>query len=101
MRKFLVTKPRTFGKEKQPMPLREVGFMAITALTVFGPTVLLCMAMGQVWPLFLIAGTNVIGAGLGVAAHDRVNEPVLSCVPGATAAQATEQTDIINLKKAA
>ena len=101
MRKFLVAKPRTFGKQKQPMQLREVGSMAITVLAVFGPTALLCMAMGQVWPLFLIAGTDVLGASLGAAAYNRVNQPVLSCVPGATAARPSERTEIINLKKAA
>ena len=101
MRKFLVSKPRSFGKQKTPLPLREVGFLAITALTVFGPTVLLCMAMGQVWPLFLIAGTDVVGAGLGVAVYKTVNQPVLSCVQHETTAQPSESTDVINLKKAA
>lgn len=101
MKTFLVSKPRSFGKQKQPMQLREVGFMAITVLAMFGPTALLCMAMGQVWPLFLIAGTNALGASLGAAAYSRVNQPVLSCVSGATAARPSERTDIINLKKAA
>ena len=101
MKKFLVTKPRSFGKPKQPIQLREIGVVAITVLVMFGPTVLLCMAMGQVWPLFLIAGTDAVGASLGAAAYKRVNPPVLSCVPGATVAQPSERTDIINLKKAA
>jgi hypothetical protein len=101
MRKFLVSKPRSFGKQKTPLPLREVGFMAITVLAVFGPTVLLCMAMGQVWPLLLIAGTDALGASVGAVAYNRVNQPVLSCVPGATAAQPSERTSVINLKKAA
>lgn len=101
MNKFLVSKPRSFGKQKQPMPLGEIGFMVITVLAVFGPTALLCMAMGHVWPLFLIAGTDAVGASLGAATYNRVNQPVLSCVSGVTVARQAERTDVINLKKAA
>ena len=101
MRKFLVSKPRSFGKQRTPLPLREVGFMAITGLAVFGPTVLLCMAIGQMWPLFLIAGTNAVGASLGAAAYKTVDQPVLSCVQYETTAQPSESTDVINLRKAA
>ena len=101
MKKFLVSKPRSFGKQKKPIPLGEIGFLAITILAMFGPTALLCMAMGQVWPLVLVAGTDAVGATLGAVAFNTVNQPVLSCVSSVSATRPAERTDVIDLKKAA
>jgi hypothetical protein len=56
-------------------------FMAGAGLTLLGPTLLYCAAIGQLWPLYLMAVNEILGVVLGVLVFKKSSEIFLSCVP--------------------
>ena len=84
--------------KKRPV---DVAFVAITAFVLFGPTVLLCLVLGQAWPLLMMVGSDVLGATLGVAKFNRPPRAVVSCVPPCVASNASTSHTVIQEKKAA
>jgi hypothetical protein len=86
---------------KHEKPRREFTFIVITALTLIGPTLLLCLAMGQWWPLLLMTSSDVLGATLGVAKFNRPVRAVASCVPARTSSTCSLSTEVTSEKKAA
>lgn len=81
---------------------KEFAFVVITALVLFGPTALLCLVLGQVWPLLMIIGSDVLGAGFGMAKFNRPPRAIVSCIPsGASSSSTTVSQSIIQEKKAA
>jgi hypothetical protein len=80
----------------------EYSVWAITAVALFGPVVLLCLAFGQLWPLFLIAGSDVVGATLGVRGYKHADHEVVCRLNiGETTPVKKEDEDVVDLKKAA
>ncbi|HEV7890143.1 MAG TPA: hypothetical protein VGP08_05870 [Pyrinomonadaceae bacterium] len=56
-------------------------FIALAGITLLGPTLLYCAAVGQLWPLYLIAANETLGVALGVLMFKRSPESYHSCVP--------------------
>jgi len=79
----------------------EFSVVAITAVALFGPVVLLCVAFGQLWPLFLIAGSDVVGATLGVRSYKANHQVVRQLNIGQATRVENEDEDVVDLKKAA
>ena len=79
----------------------EIVFLVITALALFGPTVLLCVALSQVWPLLLVVGSDVIGATFGIARFNKPALVVVSCIPQRALSNTPVSNNITELRKAA
>jgi hypothetical protein len=80
----------------------EFSVVAITAAAIFGPVVLLCLVSGQLWPLFLMAGSDVVGATLGVRSFNKTDrQVVLQLNIAQPKPEVAEDEDVFDLKKAA
>lgn len=88
-------------ESKNKKQLRSVAVVVITGCVLFGPTVLLCLALGQVWPLVMMVGTDALGATLGVAKFNRPPLAMVSCVPARASYSASLSDTVIQEKKAA
>jgi hypothetical protein len=103
MKENYSTTKKSFGNDKpenREQPI-ELGFIAVTVFALLGPTLLLCLVLGQVWPFFLIAGSDALGASLGVAKFRRPGQGIPACVPVTHVSSVSRQTDLTELKKAA
>jgi hypothetical protein len=97
---YIAQRRRETNKPQNTKHPKEFAFVVITAFVLFGPTVLLCVVLGQVWPLLMIIGSDVLGAGLGVAKFNRPPSAVVSCIPSSATSNATVSHSV-NQKKAA
>ena len=88
-------------ESKYQMHPRELALIVITGFFLFGPTVLLCFALGQVWPLLMMVGGDALGATLGVAKFNRPPRAVVSCVPQRASSSGPLSDAVIQERKAA
>jgi hypothetical protein len=93
-------RPETNKAQNTKHP-KEFAFVVITAFVLFGPTALLCLVLGQVWPLLMIIGSDVLGAGLGMAKFNRPPSAIVSCIPSCATSNPTVSHSVNHQKKAA
>ena len=98
---YMARRRRDNNKTQNTKHPKEFVFVVITALVLFGPTTLLCLMLGQVWPLLMMVGSDVLGAGLGVAKFNRPPRAVVSCIPPCASSSAAVSPTVIQEKKAA
>lgn len=82
-------------------PFEPVKFYAGAALTLLAPTLLCCAGMNQLWPLWVMASNEALGAILGFAMFKLQSGGVPSCVPLTRVRKAQHRAYASNLKKAA
>lgn len=75
-------------------------FLLGAAVTLLGPTILYCIVIGELWPLYLIACNDALGVILGVAMFKKSPEPFVACVPQSQVPFPI-YSRLVNLKKAA
>lgn len=80
---------------------REWASVLITGFVLFVPTVLLCFALGQVWPLLMMVGSYALGATLGAAKFHRPPRAVVSCIPQRVSSNVSLSDTVSSEKKAA
>lgn len=76
-------------------------FLAGVALTLVLPTLLYCAAIGQLWPLYLLALNGALGTMLGLAMFKKLPYSFLSCVPVTFSPNVPRGASTVGLKKAA
>jgi len=76
-------------------------FFAGAALTLLAPTLLFCAVIGQLWPLYLMACDEALGAILGFVMFKKSSDNFLSCIPVNYIPHVPRGASIVRLKKAA
>lgn len=56
-------------------------FLSAAALFLWGPILLHCAITAQAEPLYVVAGTQALGALIGTLMYTRQSSACLSCVP--------------------
>lgn len=79
----------------------EVRFFAITLVSLFGPVLLLSIVMGQVWPLFMVAGSDLLGATLGVRSFNQTSRDTVRQLHLLETPDEVNNEETVELKKAA
>jgi hypothetical protein len=67
--------------QRVKLAAEEVGLLTIASIILIAPCVALCLVMGQIWPLYLVSGSQTIGAIIGAINYGSDNESIDSCVP--------------------
>jgi hypothetical protein len=63
------------------MLIENVRFSAVAAFTLLGPTMLFCIVFGQFGLFYLVAGSQTVGAAIGVMKFRKSLNHFLSCIP--------------------
>ena len=81
--------------------LEDVTFFAEAVLVLIVPALLLCLVLGQFWPLLLVAGSQTLGGALGVVRFKNSFDAVQSCVPEGKKLNASRGANSVDWRKAA
>lgn len=75
--------------------------MLFNAVCIFLPTLALSSAMGQIWPLVLMAGVVTVGTILGILLHRKLDREAAVEIPFAHVPSVPKNVVGFNFKKAA
>jgi len=81
--------------------MKDVGFFMTAEIMLLGPTLLLCVVMGQVWPLFLMMICQILGVLLGIINFTAVADVRASAVPLQRDPDVSSNSQKIDWKEAA
>ena len=76
-------------------------FFSIAELVLLGPTLLLCVVIAQIWPLYLMLGLQILGVVIGAVKFNHPTEQFQSLVLPTSTARAGMKPRPVNWKKAA
>lgn len=67
----------------------DIKFFTGAAVTLLAPTLLCCLVLGQLWPLYLMTCSEALGTTLGIIKYRKPTAGFLSCMPATGGAEAT------------
>jgi hypothetical protein len=73
---FKFNGPRTYNRVSEGLT-----FLAGVVMTFWVPTLMYCLVIGQLLPLYSMVFTQTVGAAFGVFMHKKQFNGYLSCVP--------------------
>ncbi len=81
--------------------MKDLWFFLVAELMLLGPTLLLCVVTGQIWPLFLMGICQIIGVLLGVIKFTRPTDAPECPAPSSAGSHVSPTLQMIDWKKAA
>lgn len=81
--------------------LDHLRFAGVAAVALLAPTLLFCVVVGHLWPLYLVAGSEVIGATIGIVNFKTPMESFPSFLQAAKVATIPKRVSAARLRKAA
>jgi hypothetical protein len=78
-----------------------IGFITRAALSIYGPTILYCVVISQLMPLYLMTGVVTLGSMIGLAMFRRSAEGFRLRIPATVIMRVPSGTRTGELKKAA
>lgn len=92
---------RFSGHQRQRIiTFEDVEFLLFAESALLVPSLMLCLVIGQPWPIYLMIGLQILGGVLGAVTFKNPFS-FLSCVPVSTVCASRRDPGPINLKKAA
>src|SRR5881397_3246613 len=80
MKTLLQERARVSAQHRNDIAIEGLELL-VAELALLGPTLLLCIVMAQVWPLYMMAGIQILGVMLGFVKFTNPTDGSKSCVP--------------------
>lgn len=101
MKTFSRKRTRVSARHRNYITIEGFEGLLVAELALLGPTLLLCIVMTQVWPLYMMAGSQILGAMLGIVKFTNPTDGLTSCVPSSERPRERSKPSVIDWKKAA